>query len=119
MNTVAGGSDHAGGDPCSSLIKGKKPELTLNASRRKKERWREGYFDIYEDAMKMVLWRIKNLHLVIVIFHCQSWVKQLHLWMQPLINTPSIHLSKAYLHLTQRPRKRNKVPPTINLRRSM
>jgi hypothetical protein len=36
-----------------------------------------------------------------------------------LINTPSIHLSKAHLHLTQRLRKRNKVSPIINLRRSM
>jgi hypothetical protein len=34
-------------------------------------------------------------------------------------NTPSIHLSKAHLHLTRKPRKKNKVSPIINLRRSM
>jgi hypothetical protein len=33
--------------------------------------------------------------------------------------TPSIHLSKAHLHLTQTPRKRNKTSPIINLRKSM
>jgi hypothetical protein len=76
------------------------------------------------------LWYVTSCFSSVVCLHRQclfEWPPLLHFFKfrisnilcKTIFSTPSIHLSKAHLHLTQRPRKRNKVSPIINLRRSM
>jgi hypothetical protein len=76
------------------------------------------------------LWYVTSCFSSVVCLHRQclfEWPPLLHFFKfrisnilcKTIFSTPSIHLSKAHLHLTQRPRKRNKVSPIINLRRSI